>query len=109
VSDDNVVPFPRPPSSESQGIVKFGDGLPKEGVLVTRCDDIVHVYGEVPGLCQCGERWWDGPPGDEEIVEYDLSVGQPWDEIFLQVDQNKAGLLMALAFIVGSIICSVAA
>lgn len=60
MSDENVVPFPRPPLPAEKGVLRFGEGKPRDGELMTRCEGNIHIYAATPGRCQCGENFWDG-------------------------------------------------
>ena len=60
----NVIPFSRPelpPHIRFIHITTSGEGI------IVKCQWIIHVFGEVPGRCQCGSEWWDGSvPASEE-------------------------------------------
>lgn len=45
-----IIPFPRRPLNDPP--------VWSDGKIQDRCDDLVHVWEEVPGRCQCGERLW---------------------------------------------------
>ena len=60
----NIIPFPRPELPPDKGVVRVTAS--GEGIIV-KCEGIIHVFGEVPGRCQCGFEWWDGSiPESEE-------------------------------------------
>ena len=53
---DNVLPFRRrlkQPAAWSDGRVQDA------------CDELVHVWDEVPGRCMCGERFWGTGQGEQ--------------------------------------------
>ena len=49
--NENVVPFPRLPLPPDKGAVRI---TTSGAEILTECQGIVHVFGEVPGRCQCG-------------------------------------------------------
>lgn len=64
VHPSNVLPFPRhgPGAQVRRVFNASGDPLSPLALAASthRCEGYVHVYGELPGRCQCGENFWDG-------------------------------------------------
>lgn len=59
-----IIQFPRPALPDEKGVYGFGDGIPQEGKLYTRCEDTFHLFAEPEGRCQCGQETWPKDAGE---------------------------------------------
>lgn len=40
------------------------------GEIMVECQGLIHIFGEVPGRCKCGENYW----GDDILPEPPIGI-----------------------------------
>lgn len=56
--------------------VTYGDGGEMTPVSMDKCADLIHVFTEAPGRCQCGKNEWTP---DHNIKPYGIGIHAVFD------------------------------